>query len=153
LQAIKFTHSEGKRSISVNLGASVSKPPKDAAPDVQWFPSKDTEEIQDLTLAPEWGTGEQVYLYFAVRDTGRGLDEDEKTRLFHRFSQASPRTHVQYGGSGLGLFISRELTELQGGEIGVASVAGEGSASLSFLPLPLPFPLNLPYCLCEATNS
>lgn len=68
-----------------------------------------------------------MYLYFAVKDTGRGLSDDEKTRLFHRFSQASPRTHVQYGGSGLGLFISRELTELQGGEIGVASTADEGS--------------------------
>lgn len=130
------------------LGASLSKPPKDAGPDIQWFPSKELSDIQDLTLAPEWGTGEQVYLYFAVRDTGRGLAEDEKVRLFNRFSQASPRTHVilpfahhdlgselivmqvQYGGSGLGLFISRELTELQGGEIGVASMEGEGSESL-----------------------
>ena len=49
------------------------------------------------------------------------------TLLFRRFSQASPRTHVQYGGSGLGLFISRELTELQGGQVGVASKAGVGS--------------------------
>jgi CheY-like chemotaxis protein len=125
--AIKFTQSEEKRHIAVNIGASVLKPPKHADPNIKWFPSKDSNEIQDLTLAPEWGTGEQVYLYFAVRDTGRGLDEDEKTRLFHRFSQASPRTHVQYGGSGLGLFISRELTELQGGEIGVTSAAGIGS--------------------------
>jgi hypothetical protein len=62
-----------------------------------------------------------------VQDTGRGLTVEEKKMLFMRFSQASPRTHIQYGGSGLGLFISRELTELQGGEIGVSSVAGEGS--------------------------
>jgi hypothetical protein len=49
------------------------------------------------------------------------------TLLFLRFSQASPKTYAQYGGSGLGLFISRELTELQGGQIGVHSVASQGS--------------------------
>lgn len=47
--------------------------------------------------------------------------------LFLRFSQASPKTCAQYGGSGLGLFISRELTELQGGQIGVHSAASQGS--------------------------
>ena len=133
----------------VSLGASLSKPPKEAAPHIQWFPSKNSHSHRDLTLAPDWGFGPQVYLYFAVKDTGRGLDEEEKTKLFHRFSQASPRTHVsderqqlwrfayanslqvQYGGSGLGLFISRELTELQGGEIGVESSAGVGSQSVA----------------------
>jgi CheY-like chemotaxis protein len=64
---------------------------------------------------------------FAVQDTGKGLTDDEKKLLFMRFSQASPKTHVMYGGSGLGLFISRELVELQGGEIGVSSQAGKGS--------------------------
>lgn len=55
------------------------------------------------------------------------MTPEEKKKLFNRFTQASPRTHVQYGGSGLGLFISRQLTELQGGEIGVASESGVGS--------------------------
>ncbi|KAH8796996.1 hypothetical protein F5882DRAFT_458574 [Hyaloscypha sp. PMI_1271] len=131
--AIKFTRSESKREIMVSLGASLSKPPKESAPHIQWFPSKDSNSHNDLTLAPDWGFGPQVYLYFAVKDTGRGLDEEEKTKLFHRFSQASPRTHVQYGGSGLGLFISRELTELQGGEIGVESTAGAGSTFAFFI--------------------
>ncbi len=55
------------------------------------------------------------------------MNPEEKNKLFNRFAQASPRTHVQYGGSGLGLFISRQLTELQGGEIGIASESGVGS--------------------------
>ena len=83
---------------------------------VNYFPTRNKHS--DLTNEKDWGDGEEVYIHFAVQDTGRGLNEQEKKMLFLRFSQASPRTHVQYGGSGLGLFISRELTELQGGEIG-----------------------------------
>lgn len=81
----------------------------------------------DQTFGPDWGNGEEIFLEFAVQDTGRGLSPEELKVLFQRFQQASPRTHVQYGGSGLGLFISRELTELQGGEIGVSSESGKGS--------------------------
>ena len=125
--AIKFTRSEAERKITVSLGASTVKPPKGEERRVEWFPTNASGSKKDPTVSTEWGDGEPVFLYFAVRDTGRGLDVEEKTRLFHRFSQASPRTHVQYGGSGLGLFISRELTELQGGEIGVASEANQGS--------------------------
>lgn len=62
-----------------------------------------------------------------VTDTGCGLTSEKKQRLFKRFSQASPCTHAQYGGSGLGLFISRQLAELHGGQVGVASEAGSGS--------------------------
>jgi PAS domain S-box-containing protein len=132
--AIKFTHEQIKRTIVVSIGASENRPSlpsngstskKVVHPDVSYFPTR--SKRKDMTAGEDWGTGKGIYLYFAVRDTGRGLDDNEKKLLFLRFSQASPRTHVQYGGSGLGLFISRELTELQGGEIGVASERGVGS--------------------------
>lgn len=123
--AIKFTTTESKRTITVTLAASTQKPSTSANPLVNFFPTR--SKRVDQTQGHDWGHGQEVYLQFAVQDTGRGLNEEEKKMLFLRFSQASPRTHVQYGGSGLGLFISRELTELQGGEIGVSSEAGKGS--------------------------
>ena len=123
--AIKFTTTQEKRIITVTLGASLERPSKEGLNHVSYFPTR--AKRKDLTKSTEWGKGAKVFIHFAVQDTGRGLTEDETKLLFLRFSQASPRTHVQYGGSGLGLFISRELVELQGGEIGVSSKAGEGS--------------------------
>lgn len=125
--AIKFTHGQDKRTIIVSVSASKERPGGDDS-DVSYFPSR-SKRKDLITDDPEWGDGEELYLHFAVQDTGRGLDEKEKSLLFQRFSQASPRTHVQYGGSGLGLFISRELTELQGGRL--ACLASEGSAAPS----------------------
>jgi CheY-like chemotaxis protein len=78
-------------------------------------------------MVEDWKRGSTLYLQFSVADTGRGLSDEEKSNLFARFSQASPRTHIHYGGSGLGLFISRRLTELQGGSIGLASTLNQGS--------------------------
>ncbi|KAI9682361.1 MAG: hypothetical protein M1817_000415 [Caeruleum heppii] len=129
--AIKFTKSQQYRTINVRIGASLDKPSHDATSGVSYFPPRSQRE--DITTGADWGEGEGVYLHFDVQDTGRGLTEDEKKLLFLRFSQASPRTHVQYGGSGLGLFISRELTELQGGEIGVSSESGKGSTFAFFI--------------------
>lgn len=123
--AIKFTTTETSRTIKVILSASKHPPSVGKSPRVMFFPSRSKRVEQ--TLGPDWGDGQEIFLEFAVQDTGRGLNAEEMKLLFQRFSQASPRTHVQYGGSGLGLFISRELTELQGGEIGVSSEAGKGS--------------------------
>src|ERR1700710_101802 len=122
--AIKFTKSEKKRYIDISLG-TYREPPADGISNFRYFPTNKARS--DVTAGEDWGSGEILYLRFEVRDTGCGLNESEKKNLFNRFSQASPRTHVQYGGSGLGLFISRQLTELQGGEIGVASESGVGS--------------------------
>jgi PAS domain S-box-containing protein len=72
-------------------------------------------------------TGTAVVLKVSVRDTGIGLTQVQLERLFNVFHQADASTTRQYGGTGLGLSICKRLTELMGGEIGVESVAGQGS--------------------------
>ncbi|KAF7869843.1 hypothetical protein EAF04_004627 [Stromatinia cepivora] len=125
--AIKFTKNEKRREINVSISASLEPPLFESLVDFEYFPSPTRLAKANVTTSEEWGRGQIIYLRFEVKDTGCGLTPAEKKNLFTRFSQASPRTHVHYGGSGLGLFISRQLIELQGGEIGVASEYGVGS--------------------------
>lgn len=122
--ATKFTQKEAKRVVTIKVGVS-KKPPSERDLDVEWIPAGIARERSHAGTGT--GSDEEIYLHFTVSDTGCGFDEEQKSRIFERFSQASPRTHSKYGGSGLGLFISREMIELQGGEIGVSSRPGHGA--------------------------
>ncbi len=72
---------------------------------------------------------------FRVADTGVGLTDEQKARLFQPFEQAEKSTTRQFGGSGLGLSISKRLVLLMGGQTGVESRWGEGSAFWFRIPL------------------
>ncbi|KAH7093593.1 putative histidine kinase HHK11p [Paraphoma chrysanthemicola] len=129
--AIKFTRLEPTRRVTVVLAAS-REAPTSTKDGIQFIEEKLAEN--DQHLEDDWKLDQELfYIQFTVTDTGRGLSEDERGSLFTRFSQASPRTHIHYGGSGLGLFISRRLTELQGGAIGLASESNKGSTFSFFV--------------------
>ncbi|KAJ5328749.1 hypothetical protein N7452_009139 [Penicillium brevicompactum] len=108
--AIKFiVKADRKREITVSMGAFVKRPPS-YPPNVVFFELGESALRLDATSSSEWGEGDQA-----------------QKRLFERFNQAISRTESVYGGSGLGLNVSRKLCHLYGGEIGASSKEGEGS--------------------------
>ena len=80
-----------------------------------------------LTITVKNQIRDTVELRFTVRDTGIGMTDDQLERLFQPFSQADSSITRNYGGTGLGLVICKQLVELMGGHIHVSSRYGEGS--------------------------
>jgi signal transduction histidine kinase/CheY-like chemotaxis protein len=74
------------------------------------------------------------WIHFSVEDTGIGMTPEQMSRLFQTFSQADASTSRKYGGTGLGLVISRRLSRLMGGDISAESAEGRGSAFTVRLP-------------------
>ena len=71
--------------------------------------------------------GDTLLVRFEVKDSGIGIAPEKLDSLFHAFEQGDSSTTRNYGGSGLGLVITRRLAELMGGEVGADSTAGKGS--------------------------
>ena len=86
-----------------------------------------------LTIDRSFKDGRE-WVNFAVADTGIGIEPDVIDQLFQPFVQADPATVHQYGGTGLGLVISRNYCELMGGNVSVVSALGEGSTFVISLP-------------------
>ncbi|MDD5285932.1 MAG: PAS domain S-box protein [Desulfuromonadaceae bacterium] len=78
--------------------------------------------IEAILLTPQ-----EVELHFWVTDSGIGMTQEQQQRLFHSFSQADTSTTRKYGGTGLGLVISKNFVELMGGRMWVESEYGKGS--------------------------
>ena len=97
--AIKFTEQGGVITLSVVV---------DVAP-----------TIHSITTEPT--------IHFVIKDTGAGMSQEETLRLFQRFTQANSHISEKYGGSGLGLSITKEIIELMGGTIQVESEIGQGT--------------------------
>lgn len=106
---------------------------------VDYFPTSEHRR-KNSRIRLDDSHGSEIYLIIAVTDTGKGLSDQEKSRLFERFAQGNTKTYISYGGSGLGLWISREITEMMDGEIGVASEEGVGSTFTFYVKSQIAFP-------------
>ena len=87
-----------------------------------------------VTLVAERIQNGRAVVRFAISDTGIGMSEEQLGRLFQAFSQAETTTSQKYGGTGLGLVITRNFCQLLGGDVTVASKPGEGSTFAITLP-------------------
>jgi PAS domain S-box-containing protein len=89
---------------------------------------------EDLSMIGLTGLDYEKSLAFTVEDSGIGIEVDKQGVIFEQYRQAGPHIVTQYGGTGLGLPVSRVLAQLLGGDIRVESTVGQGSLFTLYLP-------------------
>jgi CheY-like chemotaxis protein len=97
-----------------------------------------------LRVAPDGDSSVPAALRFTVSDTGIGIPGEKLSQVFERFTQADSSTTRRFGGSGLGLTISKRLVELMGGRIWVESELGKGSVFAFAVPFEIWAAVNRP---------
>ncbi|MCJ1380307.1 hypothetical protein MMC17_003410 [Xylographa soralifera] len=97
-----------------------------------------SQGLVKLSVAAEKETTETVEILFSIEDTGIGIEEDVRKRLFKPFSQADSSTARRFGGTGLGLTICKNLVDLMHGQITLDSVLGTGTKATFSIPFNKP---------------
>ncbi len=105
-----------------------------------------------LRVAPDANPSVPTALRFTVSDTGIGIPREKLGQVFERFTQADSSTTRRFGGSGLGLTISKRLVELMGGRIWVESEVGKGSVFAFAVPFEISAAVNRPAALSVGTD-
>lgn len=113
-------------------------------------------ESGNITLSAAWVERSQPTLQIKISDTGIGMTPEQLGKLFNAFTQADSSTTRKYGGTGLGLVISRSFCRMMGGDIYVTSVEGSGSTFTIEVPRevsPLPAKLDTPQETASGTTT
>lgn len=88
----------------------------------------------EVTVKPIQSQADKVNLEFTVKDSGIGIPASQQSKIFESFTQANTDTTRKYGGTGLGLAITKNLVQLQGGEINIESEVGVGTSFIVKIP-------------------
>ncbi|MEO8809007.1 MAG: response regulator [Rhodanobacter sp.] len=115
--------------------------------------SKFTENGNIYLRVRRESAGSRDWLVFAVQDTGIGITLEQQEKLFEPFAQAEASTHGKYGGTGLGLALSRRFAELLGGNIELHSVPGEGTTFTVRVPANVRVAAVKPSCAAPTASA
>jgi PAS domain S-box-containing protein len=115
------------RQALVNLLSNASKFTEQGTITLTIAHATPPDDLLSATAPPSW-------VMFSVNDTGIGMTEQQVANLFQAFTQADTSTTRKYGGTGLGLTITRKLCQLMGGDVTVESELGKGSTFTIWLP-------------------